>query len=316
MRLYVIVNPISGGGRGLKALPDVTAVLDQTGVEYEIAETERRGHGFELAKSAAGRGFSRILCVGGDGLVNEVLNGVVGTDAEVALVKAGGCNDFGSVIGIPADPGRAAKLAVEGQAVAIDVGEVNGRYFFEISGVGFDSLVTERSLATPWLRGRSVYIYSIVRTLFGFKPALFTIETPETTVRTRAMMVAVGNGPSYGGGMKVTTGARHDDGLFHVCVVGAVSIPHFLLVFPRVFNGSHVKSRAVSLFKAAALKVEADREMPVFADGEYVGVLPAVFKVHPRAVPVVAPAYAPEITPVLKPSFAAQPKTSLAPSTD
>ena len=285
-------------------ISEVRGTLMNMGVDYEIAFTRRRGHAIEMAHHAAERGFSRILSVGGDGVAGEVLNGSFGSDTELAVVPAGTGNDLAAGLGIPLKPAEATKLALSGTAVSIDVGRVNERYFFQVAGAGFDSLVTKAANDTSWIKGREVYVYATIRTLFGFEAANFSITTPDGRVELKAMMVAVGNGPSYGGGMRVTPDARFDDGVLDVCIVENISIPHFMIMFPRVFNGTHVKSSAVRMLKTKAVRLEADRDFPIYADGEYVSQLPAEITVHPGAISVVAPAYAPAIVPERKPVLA------------
>lgn len=303
-RLFVVVNPTSGRGRARRARPQVERTLEKLGVDYELALTTRSGEATEMAREAVAGGFSRVLAIGGDGLAGEVLNGIVGSDVEFALVPSGTGNDLAGALELPIDPIEAAHLAVYGKAVPIDVGQVNGRYFFQVAGAGFDSQVTKLANDTSWLKGKEVYIYAVLRTLLSFKAASFRITTPRQQIELKAMMVAVGNGPSYGGGMRVTPAAHYDDGLLDVCIVKDVSIPRFLAVFPKVFKGTHIKSDAVLMLTTTELHLEADRAFPIYADGEYVGSLPADITIHPRAISIVAPAYSPVIQPQRKPKLA------------
>ena len=162
------------------------------------------------------------------------------------------------------------------------------RHYVNIAGCGFDSEVNEAANAMGRTLGATgTYVAALLKTLSRFSPAGFRIELDDEVVEGPHMLVVVGNAISYGGGMKVTPFASIVDGLLDVCLLEALSKPAFLRAFPRVFRGTHVSHPAVRMHRATRVKVEADRRVMVYADGERVGPAPAVFEVVPEAVPVI-----------------------------
>jgi diacylglycerol kinase (ATP) len=161
------------------------------------------------------------------------------------------------------------------------------RWFAGVLGAGFDAIVNERANGWRWPRGRSKYVLAMLRELPVFRPRAYTIELDGEVWSTPAMLVAVGNGPSYGGGMRVTPDAHLDDGLLDVMVVEPVSRPEFLRIFPRVYAGTHVDHPAVTIRRARSVTVAAPGIVG-YGDGERFGPLPMTMTAVPRALSVLA----------------------------
>jgi diacylglycerol kinase (ATP) len=280
-RIALLVNPTSGKGRGARLLEPVAARLRADGTEVDVVVGRDADEAFDLVRNVVAAGVDGLVAVGGDGLVNVALQVVAGTDVPLGVVPAGTGNDFARALGMALDePLGAVDLVVRGGTSTVDLGRANGRWFAGVLGSGFDSMVNERANRMTWPTGRSRYNVAIVLELRTFRPVPYVLELDGESWKTEAMLVAVGNSPSYGGGMKVCPDADLHDGLLDVTVLGPISKPEFLRVFPTVYKGTHVNHPAVTVRRARSVALSSDG-VTAYADGERVSVLP----VHCEAVP-------------------------------
>ncbi|HWI52648.1 MAG TPA: diacylglycerol kinase family protein, partial [Symbiobacteriaceae bacterium] len=220
-RLCFIVNPTAGHGRALKTWKRIEPLVATLG-EYGVKFTEQPRHGEELARQAAAEGFDRVVALGGDGTLNEVGNGLMGTGAAMAVVPVGTGNDWVRTVGIPRDPEVAVKIAFNGRRVPMDVGLAVGyRYFFNIAGIGFDAEVSRQvNDYGPVLKavgGTLPSLLAIAGTLFRFMgaPVKFQLDEQSSEI-PRMLLMAVGIARYYGGGMYILPDAVIDDGLFDI----------------------------------------------------------------------------------------------------
>lgn len=290
----VVANPSSGGGRGRRLIPYLEEALSRLGIDHHIVVSRDADHAVAAAREAAEGGAGAVLAVGGDGHVGACANGIAGSTTALGIIPAGAGNDFGRALGLqPRRPLASLGLLLDGTTRRIDLVNAQGngweRRFVCVGGAGFDSEANEYANTLTRLHGTPRYVVAVFRTLVRFRPASFTIGVDGRTLHQPAMMVAVGNAPAYGGGMRVVPGARVDDGLLDVCVVGAVSKPEFVRTFPKVFKGTHVTHPKVQIMRGRSVELNADRPFEAYADGERLGPLPASFTVEPRALEVVAP---------------------------
>jgi diacylglycerol kinase (ATP) len=289
--VVVVANPTAGRGKAGRLIGKVDRLLHQAGVAHEIRVTES-GPGLEAtARRAAQDGAEIVAALGGDGTMGLAANGLLGTSTALATIPSGTADDFASSLGIRSVDG-AVRAIVERHIVPIDVVRITTgterRHFVNVAGCGFDSEVTEAANAMRVkLGGTATYLAAVVKTLSRFTPAGFRVELDDEVIEGPHMLVVVGNAISYGGGMKVTPDASVVDGLLDVCLLEAMSAPAFIRAFPRVFRGTHVRHPKVRMLRSRRVKVEADRRVSVYADGERVGPAPAVFEVLPEALPVV-----------------------------
>ena len=289
--VVVVANPTAGRGKAGRLIGKVDARLHAEGVEHEIRVSESAADLERLARSAADEGTEVVAVLGGDGSVNCVANGILGTKAALAVLPAGTGDDFAKSLGA-GTLSAATKLLVAPDIREIDLVRVTAglteRHYVNIAGAGFDSEVNETANSmTVNLGGTGTYVAALVKTLSRFKPARYEITVDGLQLSLRAMLAVVGNGPSYGGGMRVLPGASLTDGLLDVCVVEELSRAAFLRAFPRVFRGTHVTHPKVAMFRASRVTMEADRRIDVYADGERVGPLPAIFEVVPGGLRAV-----------------------------
>ncbi len=294
MRVAVVANPASGRGKGGKLIPRVEETLSALGVDHTMLISRDGSDPERLARQAAEDGAGVVAALGGDGHVGNVANGVIGTGAALAVIPAGTGNDFARHIGLDRKDSLAAvRLLADPRTRRIDVVRVRTsegeRYFVNVAGTGFDSQVNEHANGVTFLKGTPKYIYSTFVTLARFTPGQFRIKVDGQERTFPGMLVAVGNGESYGGGMKVTPGARSDDGVLDLCVLGAVSKFTFVKTFPKVFSGRHVDHPSVEMLRGREIEISAERPFEVYGDGERFGRLPATFTVVPDGLSIVAP---------------------------
>lgn len=289
--VVVVANPTAGHGRAGKRIGAVDAILRQLRVEHEVRVTGSSTEMEATCREAALQGAEIVAVLGGDGTVSCAANGLLGTGAALAVLPAGTGDDFASAIGAGSFP-SAVRLLANPKTVSIDVVRVRAgdadRRFVNIAGAGFDSEVTETANAmTVDLGGTGTYVAALVRTLSRFTPARYDMAVDGEAFTIDAMLVVIGSGLSYGGGMKVLPDASIVDGVIDVCIVEALSKGAFLRAFPKVFSGRHASHPKVRMMRATSVTVEANRGIQVYADGERVGPLPARFEVEPAALPVV-----------------------------
>jgi diacylglycerol kinase (ATP) len=292
--VVVVANPTAGRGRGARLIPKVDALLRSLGISHTLRICEGPDDPEKLARLAASDGAEIVAALGGDGQVGACVNGVFGTDSAIAVIPAGTGNDFARHIGLDRkDPLAAVRLLSSPTFKAIDVVRVmtpeRERYYVNIGGAGFDSEVNEHANKVRRLRGTPKYVYSTFVTLARFSPGRFVVRVDGKEHQFKGMMLAVGNGTSYGGGMRVTPDARSDDGLLDVCVIQELPKWQFIRTFPKVFSGKHVEHRAVTMLRGKEVEISAERPFQVYADGEPVGRLPAAFSVVPSGLRVVVP---------------------------
>jgi diacylglycerol kinase (ATP) len=294
MRVAVVANPSSGRGKAAKLIPEVDTLLSSLGVDHTMALSRSGSDPEPMARSAALDGADIVAALGGDGHVGNVANGLIGTDAALAVIPAGTGNDFARHIGLDRkDPLGAARLLASPLTRRIDVVRVRyeggERYYVNVAGTGFDSQVNEHANGVRFVSGTLKYVYSTFVTLARFKPGQFRIVIDGEERTLGGMLVAVGNGVSYGGGMKVTPDASSNDGILDLCVLGAVPKLEFVRTFPKVFSGRHVNHPSVQMLRGREIEISADRPFDVYGDGERFGPLPATFTVIPGALSIVAP---------------------------
>jgi YegS/Rv2252/BmrU family lipid kinase len=286
----LVVNPSSGRGKAARILPDVLARLTGMGCDVEVLESRSAEHASELGASSASR-HEVVAAVGGDGMVAFVAQGVIGSRAALGIVPAGTGNDLAANLGYARrKPLEACAVIARGTRRSIDIGRIEGgRAFLCVAGGGFDSEVNREANGIRYLRGTSVYLVAVLRTLKRFRPARFDVALDDDRRSFAGMFVAVGNASSYGGGMRITPDARLDDGVFDVCMVGEMGRAALLAQLPRLFTGGHVRHPAVEVARARRVRIEADRPFALYADGEQIGPLPATLTLEPSALNVVAP---------------------------
>ncbi|MFF0774209.1 diacylglycerol kinase [Nonomuraea wenchangensis] len=294
-QLAVLVNPAARGGRALRQLEPVARRLRAGGAELSVIVGSDAADALERACTAVAERPDALVAFGGDGLVHLAVQAVAGTDVPLGIIPAGTGNDIAAALGVPCkDPLAAARVVLRMKSRLVDAARVRaGRTEELFAGVlccGFDSRVNERANRLTWPAGPARYVVAMVEELRSFRPVPFRLVLDDDEVIEReAMLVAVANTPSYGGGMRVCPDALPDDGLLDVVMVGALPKGEFLRVFPSVYRGTHSGHPAVTVRRARTVRLEAADEagLVAYADGERVGPVPVECEVRPGALRVL-----------------------------
>jgi len=303
VQYVLIVNPVAGGGRGGKVLGDALEAFRKLDIVPPVYMTAAHGEAREIAARVAASGAAVIVALGGDGHAAAVGEALVGTGTALAVLPAGSANDYARSLRMPRRNVKGAVATiVRGEIRLVDAIRVrqNGveRHFLNVVGTGFDAAIAERAEHIPYLRGTGRYVVAIARVLPRFKPAELQLTIDGERRSERAMMIAIANGHSYGGGMRIAPGALLDSGWLEICIVGDVSRAAFVRAFPRVFRGTHVTHPRVTMLRGRDIVIDADRPLTLMGDGEKVGELPAQVSVAEKALAVVVgPANEPSIRP-------------------
>lgn len=297
-RVLLLVNPTSGSGRGAEAGRLTAAVLAEGGLEPVVVQADSASQLRQRAAVELARGAAALVAVGGDGTVNLAVLLTAGTTVPLGIVAAGTGNDNARELGLPIGDVHAAALVVRqalaaGSSRAVDAVRWSSDdgtcgWFSGVMGAGFDALVNERANGWQRLRGRIRYDLAILRELPVFGPREYTLELDGATHRTRAVLVAVGNGPAYGGGMRICHGAVMDDGLLDVVVAGPVGRVGLLRLYPKVWSGRHLQHPMVRVLRATRVRLSSPGIVG-YADGERTGPLPITCEVVPGALRVLGP---------------------------
>ena len=247
-----------------------------------------------LARAAAEAGDALLVVVGGDGTVNEVVHGLAGRPAELAVLPSGTGRDFGRSHGIPLRFDDAVRVALAGETRAVDVGRAETtagtRYFANVGSVGMSGAVARRANTLPrLLGGRLTFFYALTREFLGWRNTEVTVRLAGTERRGPLHDVIVANGRWHGGGMRLAPEARQDDGLFDVVLIGDVTKLDFATTAPKLYSGRYLAHPKVELLRGAAVAVEAAEPLPVELDGEPAGTTPARFEVVPGALRLRVP---------------------------
>jgi len=270
----VAVNPTSGRGKGAKVAQQIADFLSERNVEYKIVTGANAVKLLQnLREKIVQTTPTAIVAVGGDGLQHMAIQICIENSIPLVSIPAGTGNDFVRALGWQVDkPLEPLWAALNQSEINTDVGSVDGEYFGAIASTGFDSLVNERANAMKWPKGPSKYNVAMALELPKFKPIEYRFKVDGQLLEREAMLIAAGNGTSYGGGMLVCPNADLDDGLLDLMILNPVSKREFIRIFPSVYEGKHVEHPSVEVIKAAEIFIEANAVC--YADGERIGPMP------------------------------------------
>jgi diacylglycerol kinase (ATP) len=298
-----IVNPIAGSGRAHGIVPRLKAWLAERGIEARLLETREPGHAERLAAAATDLGHDRVIAVGGDGTIHEVINGRqasgVGTDGgppALGVIPAGRGNDMARSVNLPIDPMACLPIALGETTQSFDVGSARSedgsqRYFGAAGGAGFDAAVAYTMAVHRrfWMRGEPGYFLGTLNELRRYRNSDLRVTLVGEGVRVvaqRFLFIAFANGPYYGGGMQICPDARTDDGLLDVCLVGDLSRLAALRELPGIYQAKHLKNPKVEIVRASSLRIEGDATTRVHLDGEPFGTAPVEIGLRPAAISI------------------------------
>jgi diacylglycerol kinase (ATP) len=302
-RVTVVTNALSGMGKGHDVAGAAITRLSECGIEVTEIRAPSAAESVRLVRaeiSGPGPHPDAVVCAGGDGLVSVMLDALAETDTPIGLIPGGTGNDLAREFGIPNDdPVAAADVVLGGMARIIDLGRIDRQdaapmWFATVTGTGFDARVTLRANSMSWPKGPLRYTAAALVELAGRAATPYRIELsdgsaqPDTVVETDAMLVAIGNTRTYGGGMLVCPDAVVDDGLLDLTVVRAVSRLQMLRLLPALASGKRIDHPAVSHYRAQRVTLTAPGA-PATADGEPVGTLPITLRAVPGALSILVP---------------------------
>ena len=291
--IAMLTNPTAGRGRGARHRDAALTRLRDSGFVVRNLQGRDADEAGDLARACVADGVEALVVCGGDGLVHLGVQAVAGTGVPLGLIPSGTGNDVARYLDLPrTDPVAAADRIVASRRRTIDLARSGDRYFVTVMAAGFDAVVNERANAMTWPRGQARYTLATLAELRTFRPIPYVLELEDgsggtRTVEHEAMLVAVGNGPSFGGGLRITEGALLDDGLLDVVVITRMSKPKLVRSYPRLFTGriagveEYVHRRVRSVTVAAPGIVS-------YADGERFGPLPLTVECAPGALEVIA----------------------------
>lgn len=304
VKWFVIVNPVSGSGRGLADLPLISKLLRDNGIQHDSVFSEHKHHAAELTVSAIESGYRHIIVVGGDGTLHEVVNGlfiqrsVHPSEVAIAVISTGTGNDWIRMYGIPTRYSEAIRAIKEGYTFLQDVAEVDyeeskyrqTRYMANVAGLGFDAKVIERTLTSKakGYLGRGGYMWCLVRSFFSHKATGVKIWVDDRLVFNDLLFsIAIGVGRYNGGGIQQLPAAVADDGLLDVTMIRPVHWWHVVFRIRRLFNGTIYSIGHVKHLQGRKIRIESSPETPLEIDGELYGGTPVELRVKHRVVRVI-----------------------------
>ena len=285
-----ILNPVAGTGFSLKAMEGLEAALREKNVEYRVLRTERPGHGTELAaKLASDPEVLAVAAVGGDGTAGEVAAGLCGTDKPMAIIPAGTGNDFIKSVGIPNDPRRALDILLTCAPQPTDTGEVNGEFFLNVCGTGFDVTVLDYAEAEKAKhRGLTPYLLGLVKANFHYRSVRLKITDETGVTEGRFLVCTVANGRFIGGGIPICPAADPSDGLLDLVLVRHVPRRRIPLYLPGLMMGRDLNFRITTHRRVRSVTFEGEK-LRVNIDGEIRTMDGAEFRIRPGSLRLIRP---------------------------
>lgn len=293
MKHVFIVNPIAGKGKALKVIPDIKEYFkDKPNESYEILVTEKKGHATELARKATSSGCGRIYSVGGDGTLNEVLNGMIHSSYSLGIIPKGSGNDFIKTFWPDANPDISIGQIIEGTPKTIDCAKANDTYFINVASVGFDAEVADNTKLfkkIPLMKGSLAYILSLFYTLARLKPYTIKYEMNEQQGCSDYMLIAICNGRYYGGGFIPAPKADLNDGILDICQVQYLKRRVVFKCFPKLRDGTHGTLDAVTMDRTGKIHLQSEQELCLNLDGEISKTKDLLIEVCPASLQVLIP---------------------------
>jgi len=285
--IALLTNPTAGKGRGAKVRDIALARLREAGLVVRNVQGRDADEALDLAHQCVADGVEALVVCGGDGMVHLAVQAVAGTATALGMIPAGTGNDVARYFDLPRkDALAAADVVIGGRTRTVDLARAGERYFVTVLAAGFDAVVNERANRMTWPRGQMRYNLATLAELRVFEPLPYVLQLDDREVRLDAMLVAVGNGPSFGGGLRITEGAVLDDGLLDVVIIKPISKPDLIRTYPKLFKGTHVRHPQYEHHLVRSVTVAAPGIVS-YADGERFGALPLTVECAPGALTVL-----------------------------
>lgn len=299
----VIVNPNAGNGKGKKDWEIIAALLKKADIDFFVRFTERKSQAIDFSMEGIAAGYRKIITVGGDGTLNEVVNGVFSNntcptnDISLGLIPVGTGNDWGRMFGIPLNYEKAIAIIKENKQLVHDIGLVSffigsekfNRHFINIAGLGFESVVVRRTniQKDKGRGGKLIYFYNLVMSLLSYQNTKAEVTIDGEKINADVFSINVGNGRYCGGGMRQTPNALPDDGLLDVTIINGMGKLEIIRNLKILYDGTILSHRKIDGYKCKNLKVNSDSIIYAEADGESLGHTPVEFSIIPACINII-----------------------------
>ncbi|KNF07094.1 diacylglycerol kinase [Gottschalkia purinilytica] len=272
MKVLFIVNPVAGKTKAKKLIPVIEEYIGHNiYIDYEIVETERAGQATEITIQGIEKGYDTIVAVGGDGTINEVANGIISRKkGTLGIIPGGTGNDLARSLNIPMDTIQALSYITNPNVKQINIGKANDKLFLNVSSIGIDAdIVKNTQKIKKHIKSKFAYTLGLLKTIVSYKIKKFEIKLDNKEIERDALLVAIGNGSNYGGGMKICPMALMDDGYFDVCIIKDVNKIKLLALFPIIFKGRHEEiKKYVEFYRCKTVKINFKNSINLNIDGE------------------------------------------------
>ena len=269
MNIKIIVNPRAGNGQARETGYEVEKYLCERGIEYSLDSTFRPKGAISLTKKAVEEGFELIIAVGGDGTVNEVANGMMGSKSTLAVIPAGNENNFSKMLGLSSnDLKEACETALYGVKKQIDAGKINDKYFLNGIGIGLGAEIHGKKRIFPGIRGKKGYLINLFSALTKFRSQKLNIKMGTVNLDTNVLFTKISNGKFVGGGVQISPNADMEDGLFDVCVLNDIGKMRFLFNLPRLIGNRQHKIHPLNIFRTDEIQINSHSPIKIVYDGE------------------------------------------------
>jgi diacylglycerol kinase (ATP) len=285
-KIFVVVNPVSGKMKSLRILTDLRMALEKHGIDYGVFETTEKKDAWHLVSVALDSTFTDLIIVGGDGTINQAVNGM-SHDIPIGLLAAGTGNDYVKCFNLGAKIEDQIQTAIFGNPVAVDVGLCNGRKFLNGVGIGFDGqIVADMLQKRTVIQGPAKYYYHVLKNLAGYTAKKFEFERDGAIENKDLILLCIAKGTTFGGSFRLTPKAQLSDGFLHVCEIAEMSPSKRFLNINRLQSGTHHELEEVQLSKALIVNISHHSQLNAHMDGEYFGKPPFDFGILPNAVKI------------------------------
>jgi diacylglycerol kinase (ATP) len=286
--IALLTNPTAGKGKGGRVRDRALEKLRGAGLVVRSLQGRDADEALDLAHQCVSDGVEALVVCGGDGMVHLAVQAVAATTTPLGIIPSGTGNDVARYFDIPRkDPEAAADLIIAGGTRTVDLARSGSRYFVTVLAAGFDAVVNERANRMTWPKGQMRYNIATLAELRVFEPLPYTLQIDDQQLELEAMLVAVGNGPSFGGGLRITEGALLDDGMLDVVIIKPMSKAGLIRTYPKLFKGTHVTHPQYEHHLARSVTVAAPGIVS-YADGERFGALPLTVECAAGALTVLA----------------------------
>ncbi|MCD4747206.1 MAG: diacylglycerol kinase family lipid kinase [Bacteroidales bacterium] len=287
--IHFIVNPVSGIGKQKVIEKQIEEHLDKSKYEYRVIYTKTPGHATELSKEAVQSNVNILVAVGGDGSVNEIARGLIGTDTVLGIIPTGSGNGLAHHLNIPGNYEQAFKIINKEKSIKIDTASINNTLFVSIAGIGFDALVAKK-FAKSKKRGFLTYLRIVTEKYAGYKPKKYKLEIDGEKIKTKALFISFANSDQFGYNAAIAPKAKIDDGLLDVCIVQKAPLIEIPFLAHLLYWKKIDRSKYIKVIKAKHVKVIRKKNKTINIDGEPVKLSKKLnVKIMPLSLKIIVP---------------------------